>query len=110
MKKCTLCVDRIYNENLPVESRQPACVSTCPAKARSFGDLGDPSSDVSKLVEERGGYGLMPEQGCKPVNQYLPPRPKKITGAPDRLNTLDNDGAGIIARWVDKFMTAGKGA
>lgn len=110
MKKCTLCVDRIYNENLPIESRQPACVTTCPANARSFGDLGDPNSDVSKLVEERAGYGLMPEQGCKPVNQYLPPRPKKITGAPDKLNTLDTDGAGVIARWVDKFMSTGKGA
>ena len=26
MKKCTLCVDRIYNEHLPEEDRQPACV------------------------------------------------------------------------------------
>ena len=30
MKKCTLCVDRIYNENLPEEDREPACVRTCP--------------------------------------------------------------------------------
>ena len=34
MKKCTLCVDRIYNENLPENSRVPACVATCPAGAR----------------------------------------------------------------------------
>ena len=26
MKKCTLCVDRIYNETLPEEDREPACV------------------------------------------------------------------------------------
>jgi len=26
MKKCTLCVDRIYDQALPVEERQPACV------------------------------------------------------------------------------------
>jgi sulfite dehydrogenase (quinone) subunit SoeB len=44
MKKCTLCVDRIYNENLPEEDREPACVRTCPAGARHFGDLGDPES------------------------------------------------------------------
>ena len=31
MKKCTLCVDKIYNENLPEADRVPACVSTCPA-------------------------------------------------------------------------------
>ena len=41
MKKCTLCVDRIYNETLPEDMRVPACVSTCPAGARHFGDLGE---------------------------------------------------------------------
>ena len=39
MKKCTLCVDKIYNENIPEADRVPACVSTCPAGARSFGDM-----------------------------------------------------------------------
>ena len=42
MKKCTLCIDRIYNETLPENERVPACVATCPASARHFGDLGDP--------------------------------------------------------------------
>ena len=74
MKKCTLCIDRIYNEKLEEVDRVPACVSTCPAGARHFGDLGDPKSEVSKLVAERGGYDLMPELGYKPTNKYLPPR------------------------------------
>ena len=51
MKKCTLCVDRIYNENLPGRSR-PACVRTCPAGARHFGTLRS-DSDVSELVAAR---------------------------------------------------------
>jgi len=76
MKKCTMCVDRIYNKNLPEVDQVPACVRTCPAGARHFGDLADPNSDVSQLVAERGGFDLMPEMGTKPVNQYLPPRPK----------------------------------
>ena len=42
MKKCTLCVDKIYNTNLPEADRVPACVSTCPASARHFGDFNDP--------------------------------------------------------------------
>jgi Fe-S-cluster-containing dehydrogenase component len=77
MKKCTLCVDRIYNENLDESERQPACVQACPTKARHFGDLGDPDSKVSKLVAERGGVALMPELGYQPVNRYLPPRPRR---------------------------------
>ncbi len=76
MKKCTLCVDRIYNENLPEMDREPACVRTCPSGARHFGDLGDPDIGVSQLVAERGGIDLMPEQGTKPVNKYLPPAPQ----------------------------------
>jgi Fe-S-cluster-containing dehydrogenase component len=77
MKKCTLCVDRIYNEHLPPEDRVPACVRACPTGARHFGDLGDEDSDVSRLVRERGGYDLLPETGYKPVNKYLPPRPRR---------------------------------
>ena len=76
MKKCTLCIDRIYNENLPEQDRMPACVRTCPSGARHFGDLGDPDSDVSQLVASRGGFDLMPDLGTRPVNKYLPPRPK----------------------------------
>ncbi len=74
MKKCTLCVDRIYDDQLPEEERQPACVLTCPTNSRVFGDFDDPNSTVSKLVVERAGKGLMPELGYEPTNQYLPPR------------------------------------
>ena len=63
MQKCTLCVDRIYNETLDERDRQPACVMACPTRARMFGDLGDPDSDVSKMVAERDGFALMPEFG-----------------------------------------------
>lgn len=109
MKKCTLCVDKIYNPNLPEESRVPACVSSCPVGARSFGDLGDPDSDVSKLVASRSGYDLMPEQECKPTNKYLPPRPKKLgNDAHDvvALTPVADSSAGVISRWVDKFLSA----
>jgi Fe-S-cluster-containing dehydrogenase component len=114
MKKCTLCIDKIYNENLPEESRVPACVSTCPSGARHFGDLGDPQSDVSRLVAARGGYDLMPEQGTAPTNKYLPPRPKEhhkgqrgeAEKAPRMLEHAEpTDGAGLIARWVDKILS-----
>ena len=76
MKKCTLCVDRIYDEALPEALRQPACVLTCPTHARFFGDFDDPDSEVSRLVRDRGGQQSLPELGYNPVNRYLPPRPK----------------------------------
>jgi Fe-S-cluster-containing dehydrogenase component len=111
MKKCTLCIDRIYNENLGVEERVPACVSTCPVSARHFGDLGDPESKVSKLVAERGGYELMPELGYAPVNRYLPPRPRQdkagCTGAPAALQPEAEEfgGANAFLRWVDRVLS-----
>jgi len=113
MKKCTLCIDRIYNENLEEIDRVPVCVSTCPASARHFGDLGDPNSEVSKLVHERGGYDLMPEMEMQPVNKYLPPRPAKTnagdTGAPAFLPDRDTgsavSAAGGFLGWVDRVLS-----
>ena len=108
MKKCTLCVDRIYNENIPEEDRVPSCVRTCPAGARHFGDLSDPESGVFKLVEERGGMDLMPEQGTKPVNKYLPPRPKTDTAPEmDVLGPLlaeSTEDAGGFFGWLDRAL------
>jgi Fe-S-cluster-containing dehydrogenase component len=107
MKKCTLCVDRIYNEHIPEESRQPACVQACPTRARHFGDLGDPESAVSKLVAARDGQALMPELGYAPVNRYLPPRPRR-TGTPaagPAPETLDSAQLPSLLRWLDRALS-----
>src|SRR5579883_2655529 len=110
MQKCTLCVDRIYNETLDQADRQPACVMACPTRARHFGDLGDPDSAVSKLVAERGGYALMPEFGYGPVNRYLPPRPRRelapvtVPAAPAE-ETLEPAGLSPVLRWLDRVLS-----
>ena len=108
MKKCTLCVDRIYNETIPAERRIPACVAACPTGARSFGDLGDPESGVSRLVAARDGVALMPEQGCAPVNRYLPPRAtaRESAGAEDGrgLAPVVKNAAAALARWADRLI------
>jgi hypothetical protein len=84
-------------------------VRTCPAGARHFGDLGDADSDVSKLVAERGGFDLMPEQGTKPVNKYLPPRPKDEMPEFDvlapYLEPIASDGKGFVG-WLDKALSS----
>ena len=112
MKKCTLCVDRIYNEQLEESDRQPACVQACPTRARHFGDLGDPESDISRLVAERGGRDLMPELGYKPVNKYLPPRPRRAgpaTASASRAaqpdETLNAAALPPVLRWLDRVLS-----
>jgi Fe-S-cluster-containing dehydrogenase component len=102
MKKCTLCVDRIYNQNLDEADRVPACVAACPTSARHFGDLGDPQSAVSRLVAERDGVDLMPEMGYRPTNKYLPPRALPVAEAP-ALEPIAVEG-GFLG-WVDRMLS-----
>ena len=108
MKKCTLCVDKIYNENLPEDERVPACVSSCPTGARSFGDLGDENSEIVKLVSDRTGYNLMPEQGCKPINKYLPPKLEKNIFNNKELNPVLKDESNTFEDWVKEVEVASK--
>jgi Fe-S-cluster-containing dehydrogenase component len=112
MKKCTLCIDRIYNENLVEKERLPACVMACPTSARHFGDLGDPDSDVSRMVADRRGADLLPELGYRPVNKYLPPRPARQAPLP-RAAELTKPAAPAenmsiadrLARWADRVLS-----
>jgi hypothetical protein len=52
----------------------------------------------------------MPEMGYKPVNRYLPPRPRKnsagCTGAPAAL-AAPNAGAEAnpLLRWIDRMLS-----
>ncbi len=63
--KCTFCEHRIGKGLLP------ACVETCPAKVRTFGDLNDPDSEVSRILANRHYFVLKPEVGTKPNLYYI---------------------------------------
>lgn len=71
-KKCTLCVDRIYNSDLPRYERVPSCVRVCPTGARTFGDIDDPNSEARQIIQKHGGFVMGPEFGTQPGNHYLP--------------------------------------
>lgn len=46
--------------------QQPACVQACPANARDFGDLNDPSSSVAQTLRTKRSRRLLPNSGAEP--------------------------------------------
>lgn len=75
--KCNYCIERtdegIKKSLKPGVDREatPACVIICPAKARYFGDLDDPESEVSKLICEKAAIQLHPAHGTDPSVYYI---------------------------------------
>lgn len=66
--KCTFCGGpggRIQ------KGQEPACVAVCPTRCMHFGDLDDPHSEVSRLLQSRRNHALLPEAGTGPRIFYL---------------------------------------
>lgn len=64
--KCTFCEHRV------AEGRDPACVETCPTKARAFGDLDQVDSPVRQsMMHARQVQVSKPETGAQPKLFYL---------------------------------------
>ena len=63
--KCTFCVHRVD------QGIEPSCVQTCLGRARIFGDLNDPNSEVARLVRENQTRVLLPDEGTNPHVFYI---------------------------------------
>ena len=80
IEKCSFCIQRIQDKKLTAkkDGRQladgeikTACQQTCPADAITFGDMNDPNSKVSKLLNDARQYGLLEELHTLPSVVYL---------------------------------------
>jgi molybdopterin-containing oxidoreductase family iron-sulfur binding subunit len=68
VEKCDFCYQRVDN------GMQPFCIEVCPGRARVFGDLNDPESEVSQLVAHAPVTQVRPDFGTDPKVYYIPPK------------------------------------
>jgi molybdopterin-containing oxidoreductase family iron-sulfur binding subunit len=80
MEKCSMCIQRIQEAKFEAKQKgipladgdiKLACQQSCPADAIIFGDLNDPESDISKLVEDPRHYHVLEELNVRPTVGYL---------------------------------------
>jgi Fe-S-cluster-containing hydrogenase components 1 len=62
--KCDFCTER------RAQGLEPACVSTCPTKARVFGDLNDPKSEAHKLLKSGRAVQVVNHMSNTDPNMY----------------------------------------
>lgn len=65
VEKCTFCYQRTS------QGKTPACMELCPGRARFWGDLDDPASEVSRLIASRPYKRLLEDRGTNPSVYYL---------------------------------------
>ncbi len=80
MEKCTFCVQRIQVGKLDAKKEgralkdgeiKTACQQSCPANAIVFGDMNDPNSEISKLLENKRTYKILTELNVRPSVNYM---------------------------------------
>jgi molybdopterin-containing oxidoreductase family iron-sulfur binding subunit len=80
MEKCTYCVQRINHARIEAKKEDrkirdgeivTACQQVCPTRAIVFGDMNNPSSEVSRLKASKLNYGLLTDLNTRPHTTYL---------------------------------------
>ena len=65
VEKCDFCAGRIDR------GEKPVCMELCPGRARYWGDLDDPESEVSQFLSGRNATVLLEEEGTSPSVYYV---------------------------------------
>ena len=80
MKKCTLCIDRIYNETMAPEDRIPACVARLPDRRAPFRGPGRST--------ERGVAAGQRARRLRPAARVRLPARQQVPAAAGRASTM----------------------
>ncbi len=124
--KCNFCLPRVeagLAQGLTPgvdAAASPNCVNFCIADAIHFGDLRDPSSNVSRLIQAKPTMRLQEDLGADPAIQYVtrpdypgangagvelvPPRKQKVWHKPAAFNfIMGGMGAAVyvLGLWLD---------
>lgn len=63
--KCDLCIHRV------AKGLVPSCVNTCQGRARIFGDVNDPASEINKLIATNPVSVIRETYGTQPNVYYI---------------------------------------
>jgi len=107
-EECTLCIDRIYNDNLAEEDQLPACVMVCPVSARHFRRSRRPDSEVSQMVAQATAAISCPSSAtpgqqifAAEAGRMAPRVPVEERAAPpDDMHPAER-----LLRWVDRLLS-----
>jgi Fe-S-cluster-containing dehydrogenase component len=80
MEKCSMCIQRIQEGKLDKKKKgqklkdgdiKTACQQSCPADAVVFGDMNDPKSKISMMLDHDRNYTVLEELNVRPRVSYL---------------------------------------